>query len=460
MRTRAGRKINSLMNFLPWRLRAFGALLLATVAFTASPTAVFGAQIEFSSTLNPVGSGARATGMGGAFIAVADDATAASWNPAGLINLEKPEMSIVYSYFKREQTYLSDTHPETDGTSQSMDANGINFASLAYPFTFLDHNMIVSLNYQRLYDMTKKSSLTVKSDLGDGFSNRKTDLDFRQDGYLGAFSPAFAIQVTPQIYLGATLNIWDDFAGTCNWKSTLNRPATGRLGLLFFEETFNITSKYTFSGVNANIGILYSPTGKLTLGLVYKTPFEADLTKETQSSASQSFPADPDMWSSLNTSYKEKLKMNMPASYGVGIAYRHSDNLSFAFDLYRTEWSDFYLTDSTGTKYNPITTLPLSAGKSKDTTQVRFGGEYLFIDDKLVIPVRGGVFYDPEPHGTELDDFYGFSLGSGVAYDKYIFDFSYQYRFGNGVGSDIPNSGVTSDITQHTAMLSLIYHFK
>ena len=37
--------------------------------------------IEFSASPNPVGSGARALGMGGAFIAVADDATSASWNP-------------------------------------------------------------------------------------------------------------------------------------------------------------------------------------------------------------------------------------------------------------------------------------------------------------------------------------------------------------------------------------------
>jgi long-subunit fatty acid transport protein len=42
----------------------------------------------------PVGSGARALGQS-AFIAVADDATAASWNPAGLVNLERPEASFV-----------------------------------------------------------------------------------------------------------------------------------------------------------------------------------------------------------------------------------------------------------------------------------------------------------------------------------------------------------------------------
>ena len=42
-------------------------------------------EFNFGSSPNPVGSGARALGWGSAFIAVADDATAASWNPGGLI---------------------------------------------------------------------------------------------------------------------------------------------------------------------------------------------------------------------------------------------------------------------------------------------------------------------------------------------------------------------------------------
>jgi hypothetical protein len=42
-------------------------------------------QVGVASPPVPVGSGARAMAMGGAFIATADDATAASWNPAGLI---------------------------------------------------------------------------------------------------------------------------------------------------------------------------------------------------------------------------------------------------------------------------------------------------------------------------------------------------------------------------------------
>src|SRR3989338_2646899 len=71
------------------------------------PSYSFAQNLEIPSSLNPVGSGARAIGMGGAFIAIADDATAASWNPAGLVQLEKPEISAVGSFFYRHEEYDS-----------------------------------------------------------------------------------------------------------------------------------------------------------------------------------------------------------------------------------------------------------------------------------------------------------------------------------------------------------------
>src|SRR6188474_3630014 len=46
-----------------------------------------GFQFNFN---NP---GARALGMGGAFVGVADDATAVVANPAGLVILQRPELS-------------------------------------------------------------------------------------------------------------------------------------------------------------------------------------------------------------------------------------------------------------------------------------------------------------------------------------------------------------------------------
>jgi len=54
-------------------------------------------------SLNRPGSGARAAGMGNAFIAVSDDGTAASWNPAGLSQLRRPELSVVFSASRRQE---------------------------------------------------------------------------------------------------------------------------------------------------------------------------------------------------------------------------------------------------------------------------------------------------------------------------------------------------------------------
>ncbi len=47
-------------------------------------------------SFTPAGAGARAAGMADAFIAVSDDGTAASWNPAGLAQLRAPEFSVVF----------------------------------------------------------------------------------------------------------------------------------------------------------------------------------------------------------------------------------------------------------------------------------------------------------------------------------------------------------------------------
>ncbi len=100
-------------------------------------------RVGIASSPNPVGSGARAIGMGGAFIGIADDATAASWNPAGLIQLENPELSIVGAYFKRTEDFSSPVNPEIANTATVDDAN-LNYLSASLPFNFLKRNPIIT----------------------------------------------------------------------------------------------------------------------------------------------------------------------------------------------------------------------------------------------------------------------------------------------------------------------------
>ena len=49
--------------------------------------------------LDFLGGGARARAMGGAFWAVSDDASAGSWNPAGLVQLDKIQTSFSFLSF-------------------------------------------------------------------------------------------------------------------------------------------------------------------------------------------------------------------------------------------------------------------------------------------------------------------------------------------------------------------------
>ncbi|MDI6792256.1 MAG: PorV/PorQ family protein [bacterium] len=60
-----------------------------------------------------LGAGARATGMSDAFVAVADDATAAYWNPAGLAQLSSREFTSMYSDLglDRQFNFLNYAHP-------------------------------------------------------------------------------------------------------------------------------------------------------------------------------------------------------------------------------------------------------------------------------------------------------------------------------------------------------------
>jgi hypothetical protein len=52
-----------------------------------------------------LGAGVRALGMGGAFVAVANDATAGYWNPAGLAQLAKPQLIGMYSLLALDRRY-------------------------------------------------------------------------------------------------------------------------------------------------------------------------------------------------------------------------------------------------------------------------------------------------------------------------------------------------------------------
>ncbi|MDM8551629.1 outer membrane protein transport protein [Desulfobacterales bacterium HSG2] len=419
-------------------------------------------RIEIPSSFNPVGSGARALGTGGAFIAVADDATAASWNPGGLIQLGRPEVSLVGAFFRRTEENEFGTNSEASG-EQRVTEEDINYFSIAYPFTFLNRNMIVSLNYQHLFDFSREWEFPIieHSDRTSAIHN----FSYKQEGSLSALGLAYCIQITPTFSSGFTLNFWEDWLDDNGWEKTRHTKTTA-VDRLVNELSVNESiqrGRYAFSGFNANMGFLWNVNERLTLGAVFKTPFTADLKDESEFESSTRYPASPEKNSSSSDASSENKELDMPMSYGIGAAYRFSDRLTVSADIYRTEWGDFRLRDSEGKEICPISDRPVEESDVDPTHQVRMGAEYLFFDpvkSKYIIPLRCGLFYDPAPAEGSPDDFYGFSLGTGIVFGEFVFDIAYQYRFGNDVGTYIlENLEFSQDVKEHTVYSSIIIHF-
>ncbi len=73
-------------------------LIISTGFLGIVMAAASGAANKYAADWMTYGAGARALGMGGAFVAVADDATAAYWNPAGMPSVERAAFSAMHSY--------------------------------------------------------------------------------------------------------------------------------------------------------------------------------------------------------------------------------------------------------------------------------------------------------------------------------------------------------------------------
>lgn len=418
--------------------------------------------IEIPSSWNPVGSGARALGMGGAFIALADDATASSWNPGGLIQLETPEISIVGSYFNRSEDNTFGTNPEASGL-QTVSFSDLNYLSVSFPFLLLNRNMILALTYQNLFDFNRDWDFSLFQTEGNSFIDRK--INIRHKGNLSAMGLSYGIDLSTKFSLGITLNFWEDWLGNHGWEETTLDSFKGKVEVTELPSPFNIfdVSKesvekkdYSFSGFNTNLGFLWRVTANLTLGGVVKTPFTADLNIKTTKYGFLKFG---DVTTPLIPAPPEDLDLEMPISYGIGFSYRFSDAFTISADMYRTEWQDFLLKRTSG-ETSPITGLSAAESDIDPTTQIRLGFEYLFIRPQYLIPLRGGAFYDPVPAMGSPDDYYGISIGSGFARGRFIFDIAYQFRWGNNVGASIYREfDFSMDIEEHTVYSSIIIHF-
>ncbi|MCX5759626.1 MAG: outer membrane protein transport protein, partial [Candidatus Hydrogenedentes bacterium] len=287
-------------------------------------------EVEISSSPTPIGAGARAAGMADAFVAVADDATAASWNPAGLVQLERPEISMVGEYASLSERFSANDHDEFR-VSNSSDNLDLNYLSIAYPLPFLvlGRNVCVSLNYQRKYDFTRAFRLEYDQTqrVGSSIASTFLKMGFKQSGALGCITPAFAFEVTKHLSLGASLNIWrSSFLCDNSWEQTTRSEMESFFRghpEYSFVDTFEQYSG--FEGLNVTTGLLWNMTDKWNLGLRYDSAFTGNAkygSIQTQRRLMNPLP--------ILTPFmvQEKRQVRFQASFAAGLAYRANDRLT------------------------------------------------------------------------------------------------------------------------------------
>ncbi len=398
----------------------------------------------------PVGSGARALGQS-AFIAVADDATAASWNPAGLINLEEPEASFVGVWKTARNHYSSEDADSTVGPG-SWSGWQINFMSYARPIRVGNTDAVLSVNYHQVYDF----GLDLDYEVQEGLD--RIGVKAASEGAVSAYSLACGLSVPsyPQITIGAGFNWYSQslLANDFAWQEKTSVWRNSIWGLTR-TETFD-----HFRGYNFTFGVLWDMHEKeeslLTLGFVCHTPFTAEVQRELEER--RPAPIKP-FWDAA------RLEMDFPLSFGAGVNYRISDSLSVAFDVEWKDWSEFEQKNlHTGERSSPIGG---GEGDIADTLAFRLGGERLaFLDSagRPVLAYRGGIFCEPRPALDEAMPVYGFSLGLGwTVKERFSLDFAYQFRWGEEVnganlGRGLPE--IDYRIEEHFFVSSLIVYFR
>lgn len=467
--------------------RACLPLLCSLAALLAALPAA--AQLQINSSPNPVGSGARALGMGGAFVAVADDATAASWNPGGLTQLERPEVSLVVSHKWFEEDFSSESHPELGGNF-NVDFSDINYFSFAYPIqhTIAGRNLVFSLNYQTKFDFDRKIKVEYRKYSASPFGIFDTEqhVNYEQKGQLAALSPAFGFELLNNLSVGVVWNIWDSNIVPGNgWETNQTNHARGLINNSLFAGSYSystLKSEYEdFRANNFTLGTLYKPNQRWSIGLTYNTKFKASVNlRETGRNFRQGGFSGYGL-------HERPLDYIFPSALALGVAYRFpNDKLTLSMDVTRRDWGQFEIRDPRNTNWrqrhkNGVTGLQYSLSPDVDPVYtVRVGMEYVFVNPKkpkqdYLPSIRAGLFYDPEPSGGirstfwgptkgdgKPEPFYGFTLGGGLLIKNRVnLDLAYTFRTGNGVRSDtfggVP--GTDADVTQHQIYLSTVIYF-
>lgn len=394
-----------------------------------------GIQFDFSLP------GARSLGMGGAFAALADDATSAYSNPAGLTTLTRPEISVEGRHWLFTSVIADRGHAFGPPSGIGIDsieglvdakyfneATGVSFLSFLYPRAnwrigaFLHELSRYRADRQQqgpFFDCSGAfreeasprvpfCSQVAKEDGVDRIFPKKQSisLDIRSAGVASAY------QFTKRLSLGLAL-VFYDFR-----IDALNRVFTARLDKKFTAVTFaepddlelTSTQKGDDNDFAVNVGLVWEVHDKWSIGASYRQGPEFSFRVETiirprivgTGGPEPVFGPGVDRFAALETANPFKV----PDTYAVGIVFRPSDPWRISLEYDRVQYSQLIeeFRDVSGQEPNEVAVMKERI-RINDANQFRIGAEYAAALSRIQLMFRGGAWYEPEHRmHFEIDD--------------------------------------------------------
>jgi long-chain fatty acid transport protein len=375
--------------------------------------------------------GARAMAMGGAFIGLADDATATASNPAGLTVLTVPEFTTEFKYFGYTSEYIYENRSfETDITRKEFDNSvlSVPFVSAVFPYKrfvfFLYRQEVV--NYKSSYRTGAYPILVPGTDLGIHPIDASADLTVTNYG-IGVAVKLFeglSLAVSPgwsEMKMNSYSAHFNPYPFDFSTPTNFSRDSVD----LFFENRIEDDDR----GFSINAGVLWNPHPKLTIGAVYRSRTEFTVTgmygqvERYEWWSSILHPGRGGFTANWLSDFPE-FTLNIPESFGIGIAFRATDFLTFTLDVVHIQYEDLLenfdvLLDLETVTYDEhpweidivngdvgnvrridVLLHPETITKENFTinnaTEIHFGVEYISPLGKRLLALRAGVYNEPD----------------------------------------------------------------
>ncbi len=405
-----------------------GVLVMLTPTGAVAQQAVVPFQLNFSDP------GARSMGFGGAFVALADDATAAFANPAGLVQLLKPEVSVEWRRWDYVLPYTEggrlqgvpsglgiDTVTGLRTATSQYDVTGLSYLSLVYPM----ENWSFAI-YRQLSANLEFSGETQGLFGGAPCCvSRWNDQRFSSDWDIVTYGFSSAYRINDRFSIGLGLVYTDSwFESTVSeyrWDEdtgqSLVEPNSYLPERAYLHETLSAGgTDLTFAA-----GVLWKLSEQWRIGGVYRQGFGANMRVVLTAGAANNLgvPAGDTIIRS------PEIPIEFPDGYGLGFAYRSADGrLTISF-----QWDYIYYSDIP-------TSIELDDQTIDDGSELHLGAEYVFLRSTPIIALRVGTWLEPDHQmrATTDDpltrallpggkDEVHYTAGIGVAFQNFQIDF-------------------------------------